>query len=43
MADPIEAIAMVRLIRYIKRIEQIEGGRWPKVIFNEGMSERKKS
>jgi len=40
-ATPIEAIAMVWLIRYLKKIEQMEVGRWPNVIFNEGMSERK--
>jgi len=42
-ATPIEAIAMVRLIRYLKRIEQMGVGRWPNVIFKEGMSERKKT
>ena len=42
-AAPIEAIAMVRLIRYLKRMEQMGEGRLTKVIFNEGMSERKKS
>ena len=42
-ATPIEAITMVRLIRYLKRIEQMKVGRWPNVIFNEGMSERKKT
>ena len=42
-ATPIEAIAMVRLIRHLKRIEQMRVGRWPNVIFNEGMSERKKT
>jgi hypothetical protein len=29
---PIEAIAMVRLIRYLKKIEQMEENRWPKVV-----------
>ena len=38
---PIEAIALVRLMRYLKRIEKMRIGRWPNVIFNEGMSERK--
>lgn len=42
-ATSIEAIAMVRLIRYLQRIEQMREGRWPKVILNEVMSERKKS
>ena len=42
-ATSIEAIAMVRLIRYLKRIEQMRVGRWPNVIFNEGISERKKT
>ena len=42
-ATPIEAIAMVRLIRYLKRMEQMGEGRWLRVIFNEGISERKKS
>ena len=41
--NPIEAIAMERLIRYLKRIEQMGRDKWPKVIFNEGMSERNKS
>ena len=40
---PIEAISMVRIIRYLRRIEQMGGGRWLEVIFNEGMSEIKKS
>ena len=39
----IEAIAMVRLIRYLKRIEQMRVGRWPNVIFNEDISETKKT
>lgn len=43
IATSIEAIAMVHLIRYLPRIEQMGEGRWPKVIFNEGMNERKKS
>jgi len=42
-AAPIEAIDMVCLIRYLKIIEQMGVGRWLKVIFNEGISERKKS
>ena len=40
---PIESILMVRIIRYLKIMEQMGGGRWPKVIFNEDMSERKES
>ena len=39
----IEAIAMVRLIRYLKRVEQMEEGRWPKVVFNDILCKRKKS
>jgi hypothetical protein len=35
---PIEAIAMVRLIRYLKKIEQMEDSRWPKVVFNDIVS-----
>ena len=42
-ATPIEAIAMVRLIRYLKRIEKMGVGRWPNVIFKEGMIEKKKT
>lgn len=42
-AAPIKAISMVHLIRYLRRIEQMGGGRWLEVIFNEGMSEIKKS
>ena len=40
---PIEAIARVHLIRYLKKIEKMGGDRWSKVLFNEGMNERKKS
>ena len=39
----IEAMAMVRLIRYLKRIEQMEEGRWPKVVFNDILGKRKKT
>jgi hypothetical protein len=39
----IEAIAMVRLIRYLNKIEQMEDGRWPKVIFNDILCKRKKT
>jgi len=42
-ATSIEAIVMVRLIKYLKRIEQMRVGRWHNVIFNEGISERKKT
>ena len=41
--NPTKAIVVVCLIRYLKRIEKMGGGRWLKVIFNEGMSERNKS
>jgi len=41
--NPIEAIAMVCIIRHLKRIEKMGVGRWPNVIFNQGMSERKKT
>ncbi len=37
-ATSIEAITMVCLIRYLQRSEQMGEGRWPKVIFNKGMS-----
>ena len=39
----IEAIAMVRLIRYLKRVEQMEVGRWPKVVFNDILCKREKT
>ena len=39
----VEAIAMVWLIRYLKRIKQMRVGRWPNVIFNVGISEIKKT
>lgn len=39
---PMEEIGMVCLIRYLQRIEEMGEGRWPKVILNEWMSERKK-
>jgi hypothetical protein len=32
---PIEAIGMVRVIRYLKKIEQMEEVRWPKVVFSD--------
>jgi hypothetical protein len=38
----IEAIAMVSLIRYLKKNEQMEEGRWPKVVFNDILCKRKK-
>ena len=41
-AAPIEAIAMVQLIRYLKKIEQMEDNRWPKVVFNDILCKRKK-
>ena len=34
-AAPIEAIAMVCLIRYLKKNEQMEDSRWPKIVFND--------
>ena len=40
---PIEVIAMVRVIRYLKKIEQMEEGRWPKVVFNDRLCKRKKT
>ena len=39
----IEAIAMVRLIRYLKRVGKMEEGRWPKVVFNDILCKRKKT
>jgi hypothetical protein len=42
-AAPIEAIAMVRVIRYLKKIEQMEEGRWPKVVFSDRLCKRKKT
>ena len=40
---PIKANAMVLVIRYLKKIEQMEEGRWPKVVFNDRLSKRKKT
>ena len=42
-AAPIEAIAMVWVIRYLKKIEQMEQGRWPKVFFSNRLCKRKKT
>jgi hypothetical protein len=42
-AAPIEAIAMVRVIRYLKKIEQMEEGRWPKFVFSDRLCKRKKT
>ncbi|XP_057855964.2 uncharacterized protein LOC131065484 [Cryptomeria japonica] len=39
----IEAIAMVPLISYLKRIGQMEEGRWPKAVFNDTLCKRKKT
>ena len=40
-AAPIEAIAMVQLIRYLKKIEQMEDNRWLKVVFNGILCKKK--
>ena len=40
---PIEAITMVRVIRYLKKIQQMEEGRWPKVVFNDRLCKSKKT
>lgn len=42
-ADPTEAITMVRLIKYLKKIEQMEDDRCPKVVFNDILCKRKKT
>jgi hypothetical protein len=42
-AAPIEAIAMARVIRYLKKIEQMEEARWPKVVFSDRLCKRKKT
>ena len=34
-ATLIEIIAMVRLIRYLKKIEPMKDDRWLKVVFND--------
>jgi len=39
--SPIEAISMVRVINYLKKIEQMEEGRWPKVVFNDRLCKSK--
>ncbi|XP_059067370.1 uncharacterized protein LOC131858220 [Cryptomeria japonica] len=40
---PIEAIVMVRLISYLKRIGTMEEGRWSKAVFNDTLCKRKKT
>ena len=42
-ASPIEEIAMVCLIRYLKQIEKMEYSWWPKVVFNDILCKRKKT
>ena len=42
-AAPIEAIAMVRVIRYLKKNEQMEEGIWPKVVLNDVLCKTKKT
>ena len=36
----IQAIIVVKLIRYLKRVEQMEEGRWTKVVFNDILGKR---
>lgn len=40
---PMEAISLARLISYLKRIEQMEEGCWPKLLFNDTLCKRKKT
>jgi hypothetical protein len=42
-AAPIETIVVVRVIRYLKKNEQMEEGRWPKVVFSHRVCKRKKT
>ena len=42
-ASPIESISMVRVITYLKKIEQMEEGRWPKVVFSDRLCKKKKT
>ena len=42
-ATLIEIIAMVQLIKYLKKIEQMENVRLPKVVFNDILCKRKKT
>lgn len=42
-AAPIEAITMIHLIFYLKRIKQMESVRWPKIVFNDVFCKRKKT
>ena len=42
-AAPIEAMAMIQVIRYLKKIEQMEEGRCPKVVVNDILCTRKKT
>ena len=42
-AAPIEALAMVRLLSYLKRIEKMEEDRWPKVVFRDTLCKRKRT
>ena len=42
-AAPIEAISMVRVIKYLKKIEQMEEGRWPKIVFSDRLCKIKKT
>jgi hypothetical protein len=43
MGYSIEAIAMVRVIRYLKKIEQMEEGRWSNVVFSDRLCKIKKT
>ena len=42
-AAPIEALAMVRLLSYLKRIKKMEEDRWPKVVFRDTLCKQKRT
>lgn len=39
---PIEPMVMVHLLSYLKRTQNMENDRWPEVVFNDVLSQRKK-
>jgi len=39
----IKAIVMVRVIRYLKKIEQMKEGKWPNIVFNDRLCKSKKT
>lgn len=40
---PLEASSIIRLISYLKKVENMSNQRWPKIVMEEGLNRRKKT